>query len=435
MSDIQNPLKALKLAALKTQFVEALKADDTEQAEAETKAADLETYCKTNGLKNGETVFEALKADQKTFADGAKLNSGEVITLRKMLEKLVKPAEESSKNQAPSAAVPQPAQMQMPTRLPVPQLGKPLLSNLSKETLSEVLPADLVAGFQVMLAYQHNLFDTADRVRSAILARAKSTHKQVHPFFHKINKLLNRRAAADALNAMGVSGENVNEQVRKEFLADFIRMVVPAVQTFHSKMVKAFDAHQAIANNPAAMQQAMVGMMQMMAGGQPAMVAPTAKFDSKTIRMALATLIETINVAYSPLGVPAERALLAEASEINEFLGNEELRTAIGVTTREEVLIELKVGLTEEQLSEESGLAQYILGVMELPKQQAGSNQELLMVMELIQLGNSLTTIVGPAPTPPRTSGRRSDRDNDTTNSGYDRSARNNGNGFGPHQG
>lgn len=431
MSNTQNPLVALKLTGIKAQFIVDLIADETEAKEAEDKGSALEAHCKANGLKNGETVLESIKADQKAFADGAKLNSGEVITLRKMLEKVARPVEETK--QAASSAVQQAAvQIQMPTRLPMPQLGKPLLSNLSKETLSEVLPADLVAGFQVMLAYQHNLFDTAERVRAAILARATATHKQVHPFFHKINKLLNRRAAADALNAMGVSGENVNEQVRREFLAKFIGSVVPAVQTFHSKMVKAFDAHQAIANNPAAMQQAMMGMMHMMAGGQPAMVAPTAKFDSKTIRMALASLIETINIAYSPLGVPAERALLAEASEINEFLGNEELRTAIGVTTREEVLIELKVGLTEEQLSEESGLAQYILGVMELPKQQAGSNQELLMVMELIQLGNSLTTLVGPAPQPPRTNGRRSDRDSDTQNDGY---ARSSNNGYGPHKG
>lgn len=411
-------MPTIMLPAIKTGFVAKLTATGTSQDDA-TKFGDaIEKYGNDNGFTTSATLLDDITTDQKGFIDneiikGAGLKKGHVTTLKKMLEEIEKPTEEpkptSASVQPPPLPPGQPA-LQLPTRLPVPTLGNRLLSNLSKATISEVSPEDLVAGFQVMLAYEHNLFDTADRVRAAILERAKSQKKQVHPFFHKISKLLNRRAAADVLNAMGVSGENVNERVRNEFLSKFVSKVVPAVQIFHSKLVKAFDAHQAIASNPAAMQQAMMNMVQVMAGGQPGLVAPSAKFDSKSIRMALTTLIEVINEAYSPLGVPANRALLAEASEINEFLGNEDLRTAIGVTSREEVLIELKVGLTEEQLSEETGLAQYILGVMELPKQPAGSNQELLMVMELIQLGNSLTTLVAPV-TPPRTSNSRSGND------------------------
>ena len=346
MSSTQNPLVALQLSGVKAQFIVDLMADETEATEAEAKASSLEAHCKANGLKNGETILESIRSDQKAFADAAKLNTGDIITLRKMLEKVGKPAEEQPKTAPATAPHPIPIipqQQSAAFSLPDVLGDSGLLEALKTSATLKVDETNIIAVLRAHFANEMGLAMIPEMIADAMERYAESIETPVTNEFLEILEMVNERKYAD----VNIKGKYVTV-ARKRQVLDRMRELRPVLANFHSVLTgwnKQLEVKRL--SNPLAQ----------LSGTN---VYPP----HDDVVGAAESVVAFFNRALAGYGPIVARALAYESLKIRDFLERPTLPTMTGHATKELMLKAFKIGLTNADVRLEKNIARYAMFVV-----------------------------------------------------------------------
>lgn len=333
-------------------------------------------------------IVDKAKADGVTsLTDAALLTESDwtgyglpKISARKLVAELKQAA-----TPAPAAAPAAPA-ASVATLLPAVPGDDAFLESLRVGGTLKSSPTDVLSAVRAVFASRLGVFDIEERLLDAIEERSESLGEPVPEIFYDLEKAKGKKAHADVLRALGVAGNFVTERRKKAFLSR-MEGIWSSLAGFQDQVHAWRTNWQSNMNNPAAMMQ----MLAAAVSGGAAAVAVTGindAPDAQPIVDAATGVIEDINKMFAGTGIPVARALAADAVQLRQLVEKPELVAAVGATTRDEMLKSLRLAVGADIVRAERSVAQYVLGVLELPK--VPESQLSLYIVALETLGTNI---------------------------------------------
>lgn len=257
------------------------------------------------------------------------------------------------------------------------------LALLQQGGVAHMDKVDVIAAIRAMIADNFGVYGIEDALLGAIHTQAIKMKKPYPEVYTEIETGKHRREYAAILRAMGVSGRFVTKGRKEEFLRGMKRLWA-LLQDFQSKVANWYEAWTKKFMNPGMM---MVSQVVPGAGLQlpPNMMSAP---DTTPIRTAAITLIEALNELFAGPGVQVARALAAESIELSKLLDRPDLMTAIGVASREEMIMTLGIGVSPEIVTAESQACQYAQAVLTL-SEVTNPRLQAAYIGELYELGQN----------------------------------------------
>ncbi|HTK04967.1 MAG TPA: hypothetical protein VL500_05245 [Candidatus Eisenbacteria bacterium] len=329
------------LAKLKT-----LLGDDAKATEALEKA-------KAEGVTDLETAALATEADWIGYGVPK-------MSARKLVGELKQAT-------APAPAAPAVAPVAAATLLPSLPTDDAFLEALRVGGTLKSAPTDVLSAVRAVLASRLGIFDIEDRILEAIEERAEGLGEPVPDIFYDLEKAKGKKAHADVLRALGVAGNFVTERRKKAFLGR-MEGIWGSLAGFQDHIHAWRQNWQSNMNNPAAMMQMLAAAV---SGGAAAVAVSGVNDapDAAPVVDAATAVIEDINKMFAGTGIPVARALAADAVQLRQLIERPELVSAVGAVSRDEMLKTLRLAVGADLVRAERSVAQYVLGVLELPKQ------------------------------------------------------------------
>lgn len=226
-------------------------------------------------------------------------------------------------------------------------------------SLNRITPADAVVASRVGMASLQGVFEAPEALVDLIEGHSQGLEAPADDSVYGVLRGITTRKYADILEPLGVSGRAVTEARRKEFVARLRTTLWPALVRFHSTLRGWYETWTSQASNPGMM----VGIMSALVSGGPMGMIPgmVSTPDVAILRSAYADLVSGTNRLYAGLYmVPVARAMAYDAMAIVAQLNDPALILAAGVTTREELLRRIGVGVTDAVQRQERSIAQYV---------------------------------------------------------------------------
>lgn len=337
----------------------------------EAKAKEVAEKAAADGVTDLASAAELTEADFTGYGVPK-------VKARLLIKDLVaanKPAPAAAPATAPSAM----------TLLPSVPTDDAFLESLRVGGVLKPQATDVLSAVRAILAHRIGIFDIEDTILERIESRAESLGEPVAEVFYELEKAKGRKAHADVLRAIGVSGSFVTEKRKKAFLGS-VNGIWASLSSFQEQIHNWRQTWQANMSNPAALVQAIGAIA---SGGAAAALGVGDAPDAEPISDAATAVIDDINKMFAGTGVPVARALAADAVQLRQLLDRSDLLAAVGTTTREEMLKTLGLAVSADVARAERSVSQYVLGVLELPKQPPG--QQLTMyIIALETLGASI---------------------------------------------
>lgn len=283
---------------------------------------------------------------------------------------------------APAAAAP----IAAASLLPALPADDAFLASLAVGGTLKSSPTDVLSAVRAVFASRLGVFDIEDRLLEAIEERAEGLGEPVPDIFYDLEKASGKKAHADVLKALGVPGNFVTERRKKAFLGR-MEGIWGSLAGFQERIHAWRTNWQSNMNNPAAMMQMLAAAV---SGGAAAVAVSGVNDapDALPIVDAATAVIEDINKMFAGTGIPVARALAADAVQLRQLIDRPELVAAVGATTRDEMLKTLRLAVGADLVRAERSVAQYVLGVLELPK--VAETQLSLYIVALETLGTNI---------------------------------------------
>ncbi|HTM67912.1 MAG TPA: hypothetical protein VL426_01295, partial [Candidatus Binatia bacterium] len=247
-------------------------------------------------------------------------------------------------------------------------------------------PTDVLSAVRAVLASRLGIFDIEERILEAIEERAEGLGEPVPEIFYDLEKAKGKKAHADVLRALGVAGNFVTERRKRAFLGR-MEGIWGSLAGFQDQIHAWRQNWQQNMNNPAAMMQMLAAAV---SGGAAAVAVSGVNDapDAAPVVDAATAVIEDINKMFAGTGIPVARALAADAVQLRQLIERPELVAAVGAVSRDEMLKTLKLAVGADLVRAERSVAQYVLGVLELPKQT--DDKLSLYIVALETLGTNI---------------------------------------------
>jgi hypothetical protein len=97
-------------------------------------------------------------------------------------------------------------------------------------------------------------------------------------------------------------------------------------------------------------------------------------------------VINSINKVFAGVGIPVAKALAYDATRIKGVLENPALPAAVGAPNRDQMLRQLKLGVSADYVRLERNITRFTLGIMEFKKITV-PNEEYSYLGAMLQLG------------------------------------------------
>jgi hypothetical protein len=253
-----------------------------------------------------------------------------------------------------------------------------------------VLKVDVTAvlsAIKAAIASRLNLFDLPSVIKTKMEQYADQQEEPVNEEYFKLQKVVASRSYADVLNALGIEGQFMNENRKRDFLKKLDLYLWDSLFGFYQQLAAWNQSWMAGANNPNAMM--MLLMSAKGSGGvMPAgMMAPP---ETAGLHDEAEAVINSINKVFSGVGIAVARALAYDATRIKKVLEEPQLPATLGVTTREQMLKVLNAGVDADYIRLERNLTRFTLAIMEFPKITV-PNEEQAYLVAMLQLGMSIS--------------------------------------------
>jgi hypothetical protein len=305
-----------------------------------------------------DAVLAAARADGVTDAASAKLAREEDwvgwgmprIRARALVAAL----------QADGARAPQ----ALSSLLPEVPSEESLLAGFRVGGVAKVAPTDVVAALRVALAERLGVLSLETRLIEAVEAHARGNDEPCPELFYELERSLARRAHADVLAALELPGTFVSDARKRELLARVSR-VWDALFALQGK-IEAWKATWAERSTHAAALLTGQSLLAAQGATGSAAVLPLDAPDAAAVLESARAVVDAVNRAFAGPGIPVARALAADTAQLRGWLERPELPGALGVSTREELLRKLGIGLSGDLARVETSGIQYALAALAL---------------------------------------------------------------------
>lgn len=344
---------------------------------------ELKTQLKELGL-NEDQIAKLEAEGATTAADIAGLSAAEIknctdcglVTAKKVAEAFApKPSAPTSDPQAAMDILPS-----------VPEDAS-FLDMLKVGGVLKVEKVDVISAMRAAIASQVGLYNLPDRIMGKMEQFADEQDEPVGENFYRLQKLVASHAYAEVLTAIGVPGNFVSDRRKNAMLTRLNEILWPSLQGFNQQLNAWSDSWAKGMANPA-MALTFLALTQTGTRGimPPGMLQPP---ETTGLRDEAEAVINKINKVFSGTGIPVARALAYDATRIKTVLEEPTLPSAVGATTKDQMLKMLGVDVGADYVRLERNVTRFALAVMELPKLNAG-NEEYAYLGALLTLGLSI---------------------------------------------
>lgn len=231
---------------------------------------------------------------------------------------------------------------------------------------------NVIAAMRAAIASQIGLYALPDTLIARMEAFANEQEEPVGEPFYRLQKQLAERRYGDILAALGTTGSFVSDRRKKETMQRIDQYLWSSLSGFNTQLRSWVETWSQGAANPAMMFMAL-GMSQ---GGNhvlpPGMLQPP---DTAVLRDEGEAVINQINKVFAGTGIPVARAMAYDAMRIRQVLDDPSLPSTVGAATRDQMLKMLGVDVGADFVRLEQNVTRFALGIMELPKVAAGSDE------------------------------------------------------------
>lgn len=266
--------------------------------------------------------------------------------------------------------------------LPTVPDGEPWLAALKVGgQLKKATTTDVVAGMRVSIASSAGLFDLPARLVKLMDDYMESQDEPAGLEYIELRRELLKRRYTDVLQALGVPAELVTEASKRELVDRVNTYLWPAFSHFFTMVKEWAEVWQQTAPNMA------LNNLLMVQGGGVAM--PIQPPDTAHLHDAADAINDRLNKVFAKLGIPAARALAAEAQRTLELLDTPGLMAAVGVTNRDQLLKAAGIDVNADLVRMERSIARFAVAVLAL-KDVAPGQTEWQYLMGLVSLGSTI---------------------------------------------
>lgn len=243
---------------------------------------------------------------------------------------------------------------------------------------------EVIAAVKAFIAKRMGLFELPTALLTKMEEWAEKHDEPCPQSWYDIRKLVVRREYAPVLSVLGLDGHFVSQRRKEQLFRRLESGLWPALARFQEQLKKWHESWLEGASNPGIILAALGGM------GKEAlprnMLQPP---DTGFLRDAAEEVYNEINACFSGTGIPVARALAYEAQQIRTILSDERLPGSIGATNREQMLKNLAVDVSADDVRLERSLVRFVLSIMELTSLARGK-EEVLYFTALLQLGHMI---------------------------------------------
>lgn len=296
--------------------------------------------------------------------------------------------------------------------------GDALTQALVAGGFAKVSEAHVVAALRVHSAHRAGMFNIADRLESEMKIRLQKLREPAPPVYMQVRKTLRRRKYADILEAMDTVGGgdiSVTNEDRQDLLRATQGVLIPAVKSFIDKATSWCDSIIKTASLGAA-----TAMPALLAGGgmfnpaAMAIISARSRPDTTILRNAVRDFNDAANETFAGLGIPVAVTLVQQARVFAALLDDPAVRSIMGAASKEELLEQLELTGSLEDMQNETAIAHLGQCIMAFPTRvPQGSQMEGVYIAEMVGVAQSITWDKVLAPADPRrpngSGGRKAD--------------------------
>lgn len=269
--------------------------------------------------------------------------------------------------------------------LPAPPDDESFLLALRTGGVPKVSATEVTAAIRIFVAHQLGLDEIPDRVLEMMELHAEQMEEPVGEEFVDVRKIVTERKYGEILEAIGLKGHSVTKEHRRK-LASKMTDLPSVLGGFQSAVLGYRDEWMTQGANPVMMMQLVTTMMS--GGGSPGliqgMVAPP---DTGAVAGAAEGVIDAFNKMFSGFGRATARVMGDDAVKVKKVLSDARVPTAIGVTSREEMLKKLGINVSSDMVRLETDLGRYVLAIYQIAEGKVASDQLPGYVVALANLG------------------------------------------------
>ena len=268
--------------------------------------------------------------------------------------------------------------------LPSPSTDESFLKALKAGGVLKVDDSSYEAALRVFLADRCGLYTVPDKLSTAMLNYADESDEPVGSTFFALVDSITRRNYGDLFSAIpGLTGTFVSKKRRDEFVRRISNEMCPAIREAYVALDAWYKSMLAASSNPAALVQAISGMMSGAGVGLGASLPPT-----DAVHDAADTLKDAINHVFRGTAAPVGAAMAKDAMEIASVLSDPNLPSMVGAPNREQMLKKLGVNITPNYARLEQNLVRFVLSYIKFDE--AGAGNEAAYLTALWTLGNQI---------------------------------------------
>lgn len=275
--------------------------------------------------------------------------------------------------------------------LPSPSTDESFLKALKAGGVLKVDDSSYEAALRVFLADRCGLYAVPDKLSTAMLNYADESDEPVGSTFFALVDSITRRNYGDLFSAIpGLTGTFVSKKRRDEFVRRISNEMCPAIREAYVALDAWYKSMLAASSNPAALVQAISGMVSGAGVGFGASLPPT-----DAVHDAADTLKDAINHVFRGTAAPVGAAMAKDAMEIASVLSDSTLPSMVGAPNREQMLKKLGVNITPNYARLEQNLVRFVLSYIKFDE--AGAGNEAAYLTALWTLGNQInwTDLIG----------------------------------------
>lgn len=261
-----------------------------------------------------------------------------------------------------------------------------LLKALKLGGRPEFEPVNVAAVVRAAVARRNGVYDLPERLVDAIRGESRKQRKPNPPILIQVRRELAKRSNVAAIFAdlfpeesKGGGTAYVSDKDKTETLKA-LDGIWPALIAFQNRL-RAFRMEAMTAAMTAGMATQMGGGMGFAAMGLDPSMLMGVNLDTSSYVDDVEGIIDALNGVFMDQGLYASRVLAEEGSRLTGILKMDGLVAAVGCTNYEDMLRELKIGVTADVIRGQTDLATWLINVVTLQEKDSASLPGVLLAL------------------------------------------------------
>lgn len=260
-----------------------------------------------------------------------------------------------------------------------------LLKALKLGGRPEFEPVNVAAVVRAAVARRNGVFDLPERLVDAIRNESRKQRKPNPPILIQVRRELAKRSNvaaifADLFPEEGKGGSAYVSEKDKTETLKALDGIWPALIAFQGRL-RAFRMEAMTAAMTAGMATQMSGGFGFSAMGLDPSMLMGVNLDTSSYVDDVEGIIDALNGVFMDQGLYASRVLAEEGARLTGILKMDGLVSAVGCTNYEDMLRELRIGVTADVIRGQTDLATWLINVVTLQEKDSASLPGVLLAL------------------------------------------------------